>query len=369
MRIAFCIYKYFPFGGLQRDFFRIAKEVVLRGHTVRVYVREWVGERPTDFEIIEVPTHSMSNHGKNSEYFNWVSNHLDSHPVDRVVGFNRMPGLDVYFTGDVCYAEKTKHKNFFYKLTSRYRHFIHFEQAVFNRGLPTKILLLTENRKLEIQEHYHTEDGRFYLLPPGIDIDRKYDKQPQDCREKFREEFALSNEQKLLLQVCSNYELKGVDRSIKALASLPANKRENTFLFVVGEDNPEKMSALAQSLNISDHVRFFRGRNDISRFMLGADLMLHPARQEAAGIVILESIVSCLPIIVSGNCGYSSYVNTASAGVVLAEPFDQNSYNQTLEKVLENSALRQTWHANAKHFADTHDLYGLAKRAADIILQ
>ena len=98
MRIAFCIYKYFPFGGLQRDFFRIAKEVVLREHTVRVYVREWVGERPTDFEIIEVPTHSMSNHGKNSEYFNWVSNHLDSHPVDRVVGFNRMPGLDVYFT-------------------------------------------------------------------------------------------------------------------------------------------------------------------------------------------------------------------------------------------------------------------------------
>ena len=173
MRIAFCIYKYFPFGGLQRDFFRIAKEVVLRGHTVRVYVREWVGERPTDFEIIEVPTHSMSNHGKNSEYFNWVSNHLDSHPVDRVVGFNRMPGLDVYFTGDVCYAEKTKHKNFFYKLTSRYRHFIHFEQAVFNRGLPTKILLLTENRKLEIQEHYHTEDGRFYLMPPGIDIYRK----------------------------------------------------------------------------------------------------------------------------------------------------------------------------------------------------
>lgn len=369
MRIAFCIYKYFPFGGLQRDFFRVASEVSSRGHYVRVYVREWTGEKPNNFDIVEVPTHSLSNNGKNSEYYNWVCDHLKNNPVDRVVGFNRMPGLDVYFTGDVCYAEKTKSKNFFYKLTSRYRHFISFEQAVFNKGLATKILVLTESRKLEIQKHYHTEDERFYLLPPGIDIDRKYDKQPQDCREKFREEFALKNEQKLLLQVCSNYELKGVDRSIKALASLPTTTRENTFLFVVGEDNPEKMSALAQNLNISNHVRFFRGRNDISRFMLGADLMLHPARQEAAGIVILESIVSCLPIIVSGNCGYSSYVNTAGAGVVLAEPFDQNSYNQTIETVLENSSLRQTWHANAKRFADTHDLYGLAKRAADIILQ
>ena len=46
MRIAFCIYKYFPFGGLQRDFFRVASEVSSRGHYVRVYVREWTGEKP-----------------------------------------------------------------------------------------------------------------------------------------------------------------------------------------------------------------------------------------------------------------------------------------------------------------------------------
>ena len=147
MRIAFCIYKYFPFGGLQRDFFRVASEVSSRGHYVRVYVREWTGEKPDNFDVVEVPTHSLSNNGKNGEYYNWVYDHLKNNPVDRVVGFNRMPGLDVYFTGDVCYAEKTKNKNFLYKLTSRYRHFISFEQAVFNRELPTKILVLTENRK------------------------------------------------------------------------------------------------------------------------------------------------------------------------------------------------------------------------------
>ncbi|ENY2566278.1 TPA: hypothetical protein ACIBS8_004664, partial [Salmonella enterica subsp. enterica serovar Newport] len=27
MRVAFCLYKYFPFGGLQRDFMRIAQTV------------------------------------------------------------------------------------------------------------------------------------------------------------------------------------------------------------------------------------------------------------------------------------------------------------------------------------------------------
>ena len=36
MIVAFCLYKYFPFGGLQRDFMRIAQTVAARGHHVRV---------------------------------------------------------------------------------------------------------------------------------------------------------------------------------------------------------------------------------------------------------------------------------------------------------------------------------------------
>lgn len=39
MIVAFCLYKYFPFGGLQRDFMRIAQTVAARGHHVRVYTQ------------------------------------------------------------------------------------------------------------------------------------------------------------------------------------------------------------------------------------------------------------------------------------------------------------------------------------------
>ena len=39
MIVAFCLYKYFPFGGLQRDFMRIASTVAARGHHVRVYTQ------------------------------------------------------------------------------------------------------------------------------------------------------------------------------------------------------------------------------------------------------------------------------------------------------------------------------------------
>ncbi len=46
MIVAFCLYKYFPFGGLQRDFMRIAQTVAARGQQVRVYTQSWEGECP-----------------------------------------------------------------------------------------------------------------------------------------------------------------------------------------------------------------------------------------------------------------------------------------------------------------------------------
>lgn len=368
MLIALCLFRYFPYGGLQRDFLRVAKEITSRGHEVRVYTRKWEGECPNNFEVIIVPTTSLRNIGKNEQYYRWVNKHLESHPVDKVVGFNRIPNLDVYFAGDVCYAENNQDRSFLYKLSSRYRHFIKFETAVFKKGLKTKILLLTEKSKKDFQKHYNTEDSRFYLLPPGIDPDRKYDRQPANSREAFREEFKIQPGQKLLLQVCSNYELKGVDRSLKAIANLPEEIKKEIVFFVVGQDSPDKMRQLAQSLNIQDQVHFFGGRDDIARFMLGSDLMLHPARHEAAGIVILESIVSGLPIVVSGACGYASYTDKAQAGTVLNEPFNQNEYNQVIKNVLMDTVLLNKWSMNARDYADRTDLYGLAKKAADIIL-
>ena len=139
MIVAFCLYKYFPFGGLQRDFMRIAQTVAARGHHVRVYTQSWEGECPDVFELIKVPVKSHTNHGRNAEYFAWVQKHLREHPVDKVVGFNKMPGLDVYYAADVCYAEKVaQEKGFFYRLTSRYRHYAAFERATFEQGKPTR---------------------------------------------------------------------------------------------------------------------------------------------------------------------------------------------------------------------------------------
>ena len=46
MTLAFLLYKYFPYGGMQRDFMRFLEECQARGHEVRVYYINWQGDMP-----------------------------------------------------------------------------------------------------------------------------------------------------------------------------------------------------------------------------------------------------------------------------------------------------------------------------------
>ena len=373
MIVACCLFKYFPFGGLQRDFMRIAKAVEARGHHIRVYVHNWQGEKPQSFEIIHVPVSSMSNHGQGKQYFEWVQNHLKANPADVVVGFNKMPGLDVYYAADICYEEKVAQekkglKGFLYRLTGRYRHFADFEKATFVRGKKTKLLMMAEKRIDEFKKHYNTEDERFILLPPGIGLDRKYSSLPSGTRERFREDNQIHSDQYLLLQVGSNFGLKGVDRSLQAIASLPEKVREKVVFMVVGEDDPTKFKELAKKLGIGGNVRFFAGRDDIPAIMAAADIFLHPAYHENAGIVILEALVSGLPIIVTKTCGYSIYVEDADCGVVVPDPYAQDVLNDALVKLLSDNDLMTRYSVNARHYADTQDLYSMPEKAADVIL-
>lgn len=368
MIVAFCLYKYFPFGGLQRDFMRIAQTVAARGHHVRVYTQSWEGECPDVFELIIVPVRSRTNHGRNAEYYSWVLAHLLQNPVDRVVGFNKMPGLDVYYAADVCYAEKVaQEKGFFYRLTSRYRHYAAFERATFEQGKPTQLLMLTDKQIADFQKHYKTESGRFHILPPGIYPDRKYSQQIPNSREVYRQKNGITEQQHLLLQVGSDFTRKGVDRSIEALASLPETLRLNTVLFIVGQDKPRKFEALAEKHGVRANVHFFTGRNDVAELMAAADLLLHPAYQEAAGIVLLEAITAGLPVLTSSVCGYAHYIEDANCGVVIEEPFRQDMLNEVLCEALTQSSLRAAWAENARHYADTQDLYSLPEKAADLI--
>ncbi len=370
MQLAFCFYKYFPFGGLQRDFMRIALACQARGHAIRVYTLEWSGEAPVDFEIVCVPVKALSNVRRYAKFTDWMQQDLATRPVDRVIGFNKMPGLDVYFAADPCYEEKAGTlRNPLYRLSSRYRHFSAYERAVFSPDSRTEILMISQLQQPFFEKHYATPASRFHLLPPGISLDRRAPPNAAAIRAEFRQEFGLANDDLLLLQVGSGFKTKGLDRSLKALAGLPEGLIGRTRLIAIGQDEPTFFQRQANSLGVADRVSILQGRSDIPRFLLGADVLVHPAYNENTGTVLLEALVAGLPVLASAICGYAHYIEEAEGGLIIPEPFAQNRMDQLLAGMLLDKGARVRWQANALAFAETADIYSNAERAADLILE
>ena len=95
---------------------------------------------------------------------------------------------------------------------------------------------------------------------------------------------------------------------------------------------------------------------------------MHPARSENTGTVILEALVGALPQIVTENCGYSSYVKEANTGIVMPSSCEMHFFAQALANALKHPDQLIYWQERCKLYADSHDLYSLHTRAAEIII-
>lgn len=366
--VAFELFKYFPFGGLQRDFLRVARACAERGHRVRVYTLEWQGEVPGGIDVIRVPVRALANHVRYRRFARWVAEDLSWRPAACVVGFNKLPGLDVYYAADPCFEEKTRALGRpLERLSGRYRTFAGFERAVFEPAAGTRILLITERQKAAFQRCYATPDERFRILPPGVSPERRPGEDAPQVRADLRGEFALGDQELLLLFVGSDFERKGLDRLLSAVAALPDALQDCVHLFVVGQDEPGRFAARARDLDIASRVRFLGGRDDMARFFLGADLLVHPARSESGGIVLLEAAIAGLPVIASDACGFAPYLEQAGAGVVLPEPFRQETLDAALSRALADPAQRREWSRNGIRYGLDDDIYEMPARAADAI--
>ena len=369
MNLNFLIYSYFPHGGQQRDFFRIVQECLARGHQVTVYTMKWEGEMLEGIKLIKVPAKVSGRLKLYRHFTKWVLKDIAERPGSVTIGFNKMPGLDFHFAADPCFAEKAdKHRKSYYKFTARFRHFLSYEQAVFSKDSSTQILFLSPQQRNAFLHYYPDCESRLHLMPPGISKDRIITQGREAVRTQFRKEFKLADTDLLILQIGSGFRIKGVDRSLRAIASLPSELRKRVRYLMVGRGKSAYFRNLAAWLGIGRQFTIIPGRDDIPRFLQGADLLLHPAYSESAGYVLLEATVAGLPVLTTATCGYAFHIEQSGCGEVCGEPFKQDELNERLLKMLVSNQ-RQQWSKNGLLYGTENDLYSQAKTVVDLIEQ
>ena len=365
MNLGFALFHYFPYGGLERDMLTIARACRERGHDITIYTGHWQGEKPADMKVIEIALRARTNHARACEFADRLQKTRDP-AHDAIIGFNKMPGLDIYYAADTCFAKKAvEERNFFYRLTPRYHAFLALEKAVFARESNTETLIVAEAQIGFYQQYYQTPRDRLHLLPPSVRRDCVMPDDYAAQRARIRAEHQLNDNDILILFIGSDYRRKGLDRALRGIAALNPTLRNRIKLWVIGQDKPTAFLNLARTLEIEKCIRFLGARDDVPQLLWGADLLLHPAYSEAAGLVLLEAMAAGVPVIASAVCGHAHYVSEHALGRELKDPISPRDVAAAISAVTAEN--RTTWRERSKLFIERADIFSMPQRAADVI--
>lgn len=356
MKLAFVIFRYFPFGGLQRDMLAIAQAAQASGHQVSIFCSDWQGEKISGIDVVEIKGAGFFNVAGVKNFVRAFEQQFQRAQFDLLVGFNKMPGLDVYFAGDSCFAHKAySERNWLYRLAPRSRLYLAYERALFAETSRTQILSLVASEQKQFVRYYATQSERFHRLPPGISAAHLACTNPRAARMDLRHELGLALDTKIILCLGSGYKTKGVDISINAFAELTKITTDNIALVIVGQDDPYTYRQQAAQAGIEQQVFFLGPRSPVGDLLHAVDLLLHPARKELAGNVILEAMLCGVPVVASYHCGYANYVVEQQMGELIPAKASHTAIAEVIAATLAVNA--DVWHKRAELFAQTSDVF------------
>ena len=356
MNLLFVIARYFPFSGLQNDFLRSAEAAADRGHHVTCLTGSWEGDRPANLEILTVPLPGTSEADDLDALETAYRSLTHERSFDRTAAFELIPGVDFYFAGFDCLGSSPELAD--PRILAR-------EKAVFSRDSSTFIFYLVTPQINAFFGVYGTQPGRFLRLPPGMNPAFGRVPDPESVRTVKRAELGLGAGERLCVVAARDLILKGADRVLNAFGLLPPERRSLLRFFFTGFAGRDVCEKLASDLGVADRVIFDGGRPDLPELLCAADYLVHPARREAAGSILIEAVASGLPVVCSDVCGFQDIV-LASGGHVLNEPVTPESLAAELDYLagLSDDGLRY-WREQVLTYAHgPADFY----RRADVLV-
>src|SRR5512141_664526 len=150
------------------------------------------------------------------------------------------------------------------------------------------------------REKYPIDPSRMRVMHPGVDLARFSSPDREACRREVRARYGIGPSEIVILFVGMNFEVKGLDAILRAVARTKALRSDAALrLLVVGRGNEAKYRSLASSLGIGDSVVFAGAHAEgVEAFYLASDLFMMLSAFDTFGMVVLEAMASRLPVIV-----------------------------------------------------------------------
>lgn len=194
---------------------------------------------------------------------------------------------------------------------------------------------------------FHVAQGldstRTVVVPNGVDLDRF---RPADRGGAVRRELGLDAEAFVALAIGQISLRKGWDVLAGAMEQI-AGRFPRLHLVLAGRRYSDKPETVAYEQSVRDRLsaampgraHFVGHRDDVPALMNAADLLVHSARQEPFGRVLLEAAASGLPIVAT-NVGGTPEMLEHGVSAWLVPPGDAEALAQAVSAMLTDAGLR-----------------------------
>lgn len=153
---------------------------------------------------------------------------------------------------------------------------------------------------------------------PGVGVDlNKFNTQSVN-REGKRRELGFTKDDFILLSVGELIPRKNHQLVLHALGLLQKQGKLGNIQYVICGRGVklDDLMALAQKLQIADHVHFLGYRNDISAICQASDLFVFMSKQEGLPVAMMEAMACGLPVICSDIRGNTDLVENGVSGII-----------------------------------------------------
>ncbi len=197
--------------------------------------------------------------------------------------------------------------------------------------LASYFIHVTKSQGLNLQTKGGVPQPRLRQIDPEV---------PAECLpasqtitpEQLRQELGLSHQHVMVLQVADDWKRQGVDRSLAALSALHPSLVATSYFFLVSRHaSQRKLERLAQRQGFpASHVINLGRQMPLPKLLVATDLLLHPARDEENGTMMLAALTAGVPVICTDSCGYSSFFHNTCCPVI-PMPFHLVTLTDALE--------------------------------------
>jgi len=351
IHVAVIVPKYGLIGGAENFVFELTERLACHDEIVlEVFATRWQAGN-SDIRFHKIPVISFPRWLEPIS-FAYFANKMTANKFDIVHTHDRI------FTADIFTFHGIPHKTWIKKIRKKRLKLKDLaiswvEKKCMESRQLKMILPVSSIAKDELTHVYDIPLSKIRTMHPGISPHYFDNFNKDHHRQRVRGDFNFSPDDLVLLFIGMNFEIKGLDLILAAMAMLKERKMAEIKLIVVGKGNIRKYQKQGKTLGIEEDIHFTGATTEVQQYYLASDIFIMPSLYDTFGIVVLEAMLARLPVIVSDTVGAKDIIDHGTNGYILPKDPEPADVINAVLPLLDNGK-RKEMGENGKKRAQEH---------------